>query len=657
MLKNVYGIQVTKFDNFNENEYKNLYENLQDIRLKESTMFLLNYLIETQKTSMTHIREAIEKKQKDFLEMDIHTKANLELTETIRTKSRNNSLLWLLDKTKTAPGARMLKQWIENPLIDIKKINERYNIVDKLIEEFILKEELKELLNEVYDLERLCAKVAYNTANARDLLQLKSSLKVLPDIKKTLKQIKFYKNIETKEKLLELLENGIYEEPPISTKEGYLIKEGYSKELDELKDLRKGGKNFISALEQKEREKTGIKNLKIGFNKVFGYYIEVTKANIKDVTDDFGYIRKQTLANAERYITNELKEKEDLILGAEEKIINLEYELFSNIREEVKKHISSLQNISDTISEIDVLLSFSSCAEENSYVRPKLIDDRSIKIIENRHPVVEKVMNEAYVPNDIYMDQKTNILLITGPNMSGKSTYMRQLAITVIMAQIGSFVPANSAEIPIFDKIFTRIGASDDLVSGMSTFMVEMTEANNAIQNATEKSLVLFDELGRGTATYDGMALAYSIIEYIHDNIKCKTLFSTHYHELIELESKLKDLKNIHVSAVEENGEIIFLHKIKEGPIDKSYGIHVAKLANLPKDLVKRATEILEVYEKESKKENKQLELIIDKKQDKKEATELEKQIKELNLLEMTPIEALNKLYEIKTKIDKDGYL
>ena len=581
--------------------------------------------------------------------MDVHTKRNLELTETLRLKQRNYSLIWLLDKTKTAMGSRRLKNFIENPLINPVEINKRYDMVETLLNEFIKKEELQNDLFEVYDLERLSGRIAFGNANARDLIQLKNSLKVLPHIKELLDSIHFYKEIETLDDLYQLLEESIYENPPISVKEGYLIKEGYNSELDELKSLRKGGKDFVAQFEATEREKTGIKNLKVGYNRVFGYYIEVSKGQTSLVKEEYGYERKQTLSNCERYISPILKEKEALILNAEERIVDLEYELFTGIREQIKEYIPRLQEVAKVISEIDVLQSFATVTEENNYVRPTIVEERTLKILDDRHPVVEKVIDGEFVPNDIVMDHNTNILLITGPNMAGKSTYMRQVAITVIMAQMGCFVPAREAILPIFDHIFTRIGASDDLVSGESTFMVEMMEANYAISNATEKSLILFDELGRGTATFDGMALAQSIIEYIHNKIKAKTFFSTHYHELTDLETTLTGVKNIHVSALEENGNIIFLHKIKEGSVDKSYGIHVAKLANMPDALIKRASEILEVYEnKEFKRDIKIQEALPLDELMNQESSKIEKEIEQINPLEMTPMDALNKLFELK---------
>ena len=652
LFKNNFKITVSLFDKKTDLiKYDYIYEDISDARLVEVIKYLLSYIDYTQFRNLSHLQKAILRETKNYLKMDIHTKRNLELTETLRLKQRNHSLIWLLDKTKTAMGSRLLKNFIENPLIDKKEIEKRYDCIEKLLEEFILTNDLEKYLLEVYDLERSSGRIAFGSANARDMLQLKNSLKVLPNIKDILTKIDFYKNIEDLNDLYELLDRSIYENPPMTIKEGYIIKEGYNSELDELKDLRKGGKDFVAKFENEERERTGIKNLKVGYNKVFGYYIEISKGNINLVKDEYGYERKQTLSNCERYISPILKEKENLILNAEEKIIDLEYQLFVEIRDKVKEYIPRLQEISKVISEIDCLQSFANVSSCNNYVRPKLVDERVIKLIDDRHPVVEQVIDSEYVPNDIIMDENTNILLITGPNMAGKSTYMRQLAITVIMSQIGCFVPASEATLPIFDAIFTRIGASDDLVSGESTFMVEMNEANNAISNATSNSLILFDELGRGTATFDGMALAQSIIEYIHDNIKCKTLFSTHYHELTDLENNLKNLKNIHVSAIEEDGNITFLHKIKNGSIDKSYGIHVAKLANLPDSLIKRANQILSVYENKEKKRDVIIQESLPLDDLIKEESVVEKELKKINPLEMTPIEAINFLYELKKKI------
>ncbi len=653
ILKNQFKLVVTISNEISDQkEYEYIYENLTDVRHITAIQLLLTYITNTQKRSLSHLEKVVIKDNKDYLKMDIHTKRNLELTETLRLKQRNYSLIWLLDKTKTAMGSRMLKNMIENPLVNKEEINKRYDMIEILLKEFIKKEELCNYLYEEYDLERLSGKVAFGSANAKDLLQLKTSLKYLPNIKKILEELGFDKNVEELNDLYELLEKAIYENPPLSIKEGYIIKDGYNEELDELKSLRKGGKDFIARFEEEEKERTGIKNLRVGFNRVFGYYIEVSKGNIDLIKEEYGYERRQTLSNCERYISPILKEKEALILNAEEKIIELEYELFVEIRNKIKEYIPRLQNIAKVISEIDVLQSFATVSEENNYVRPQISDKKEIRLISSRHPVVEKVIETEFVSNDIIMDENTCILLITGPNMAGKSTFMRELAISVIMAQIGCFVPASEAKLPIFDAIYTRIGASDDLVSGESTFMVEMKEAANAINHATEHSLILFDELGRGTATFDGMSLAQAIIEYIHTNIKCKTLFSTHYHELTDLDQTLNGLKNVHVSAIEENGNITFLHKVKDGSIDKSYGIHVAKLADLPDNLITRASNILKLYEnKELKRDVKiQESLPIDDLM-KEQKSPVEEELKKINILEVTPMEAMNILYQLKEKI------
>ncbi len=658
ILRDNYQILVTITNDICElDSYNYLYKNIQDIRLITTIKHLLQYIIETKKGDLSHLQEVEVIDIHKYLTFDVHTKKNLELTETIRLGEKTYSLLWLLDKTKTAMGSRLLKTNIENPLTDVNEINKRYDIIETLLTEFILKEELTRNLNEVYDLERLAGRISYGNLNARDLLQLKNSLKVLPDIKRILEEIKYPKTIDTLDDVYDLLEKSINEDAPITVKEGGLIKDGYSPELDELKSISSGSKDFILKMEQDERERTGIKNLKVGFNKVFGYYIEVSKGNIPLIKEEYGYDRKQTLANCERFITPLLKEKENIILGAEEKIVNLEYKLFMEIRDYVKEFIGKIQQVSKVIAEVDMMTSLATVSEENNYVRPVITEERNICIKDGRHPVVEKVSKATYVPNDVIMGSGIDILLITGPNMAGKSTYMRQLAITVIMAQIGSFVPAKSCTIPIFDKIFTRIGASDDLVSGESTFMVEMKEANYAIQEATPNSLILFDELGRGTATYDGMSLAQAILEYIHDKIKAKTLFSTHYHELTSLSADLSNLRNVHVSAIEEDGKITFLHKIKSGAVDKSYGIHVASLAKLPHSLIERANEILSIYENKNNKKQSfvQTSLFLDTNEKEEEVNYLEEKIKEVNPLEMTPMEALNFLYELKNSIkDKE---
>ena len=654
-LRRIHNILVTIIDEFLEDEnYSYIYSNIDDERIVLSIKQLLFYVVETKKGDMHHLKEAKIIKSTDYLEFDVNTKNNLELVETIRDRTRQFSLFWLLDKCKTAMGSRHLKANIEEPLRDKKELNRRYDFVSKLSTQFILRDDLIKALENVYDLERLCGRINYGNLNVKDMIQLKRSLGVLPEIKRILEELKYDKKIKTFEELYELLEKAIKEDAPLTLHEGNLIKKGYNKDLDELKDISTGSKDFIINMEQVERERTGIKNLKVGYNKVFGYYIEVSKGSIKEVKEEFGYERKQTLANAERYITPELKEKENIILGAEEKIVNLEYKLFMDIREVVKRYIRDLQETANIISEIDMLEAFSMVSDKYKFVRPNIVDNNNVELIDCRHPVVEQVLKDKYVSNNIIMDENTDILLITGPNMAGKSTYMRQFAITVIMAQIGCFVPCKSATLPLFDKIFTRIGASDNLVGGESTFMVEMKEANKALREATPNSLILFDEIGRGTATYDGMALAQAILEYIHDKIKAKTMFSTHYHELTSLDRDLHHLENVHVSAIEENGVLTFLHKVKKGPIDKSYGIHVANLAHLPNSLIDRADEILNVYENKSNKKEvyTQTSLFELTEEEIPKESILEQKLKEINPVEMTPMEAINYLYELKKEMN-----
>ncbi len=648
LLKNNYGIDVNVSREYLEDKYQNLVESVQDLRYKTGIKHLLYYLVVRELKELDHFSDVNVIDKNSYLSMDVHTIRNLELIETLRLKERTYSLIWLLDKTKTSMGSRMLKHWLLNPLKDKKLIEERYDKIEKLNEEFILKDELRNTLYEIYDIERLCGKVSCGNLNARDLLQLKNSLKVLPELKRIIESLGFNYDIDTHDILYKLLDDSIYENPPVTLKEGYLIKEGYNKELDELKNIRSGGKSFVADFESKLKESTGIKTLKVGFNKVFGYFIEVSKGQVKEIPQDLGWERRQTLTNCERFISPELKEKESMILNAEEKIINLEYDLFCKIKEEVKKYLISLKNLSYQISDIDAITSLAVVSDDYKLVRPTLNEEHIIEIIEGRHPVVERVSKNSYVSNDCIMNSDVNTLLITGPNMSGKSTYMRQLAIIIIMGQMGSFVPAKIANLPIIDKIFTRIGASDDLVSGESTFMVEMNEAKNAITGATRDSLILFDELGRGTATYDGMSLAQAILEYVNNNIKCKTLFSTHYHELTKMEEKLNGIKNVHVSASESDGEIVFLHKIKDGSIDKSYGIHVAKLSGMPSEVITRANEILNFYEnKKVEPTNDKIQLSMDFEEVKKDS-EIENKVKEIDPLNMTPIDAINFLYELK---------
>lgn len=695
-------VEIKMFDNlralkqivlsFEENcilpiEYQILVSEISDSNLQAAFGRLINYLIRTQKSALGHLQPVSLTKNDDFLHIDYNSRRNLELTETIRSKSRQGSLLWLLDKTKTAMGSRLLKQWIERPCINEQVIKERLDVVEAFIGDFMVKEELKQHLNEVYDLERLSGRIGFGNANARDLLQLNSSLKQIPNIKSLLSQLSIPSVFSQLEKMVDcthmtqLLEKAIVENPPIGIKEGGIIKDGYNETLDEYRYVINHGKDWILALEAQEREKTGIKSLKIKFNKVFGYYIEISKANLHLIPENAGYERKQTLVNAERFVTQELKEKENLILNAEEKSIQLEYELFSELRGIVKNEIPKIQQIAKVLAYFDVLQAFATMSEENRYTRPMLNKNHVIEIKDGRHPVVEKVLKDVqYVENDCIMPSDLSILLITGPNMSGKSTYMRQLALISIMAQIGCFVPASSANLPIFDQVFTRIGAADDLVSGHSTFMVEMMETNYALEHATKDSLILLDEIGRGTATFDGMALAQSIIEYVHDNIGAKTLFSTHYHELTQLEQQCPHLQNRHVRAEEHQGQLIFMHKVMEGPSDKSYGIHVAEIAKLPSPLITRAKELLTALEEDKvmiqpapvvKEEPKvlggsgQLSLFEEAKPIVKEVVKVEKKVEIVNpyediieelqsidLYQLTPMQAMNAMYEIKVKLN-----
>ena len=652
-LKNNYNIYISIFNNEIISDNKKLFININDEKLINNTNLLLNYLINNQKKDLSHLQLVEYVDSNLFLELDKECIRNLELTQTIRGKDRQNSLLGFMDKTRTAMGSRMLKSFIISPLIDKEEIEKRQNLVEKLINEFLIKSELRELLYQVYDLERLAGKVACGSLNAKDILQLKNSLRVLPDINNILMSLNLPK-LETFNELYDLLDRSINEDAPIGVKEGNIIKNGFSNELDELRTIRLGGKDFISNFEKEEKERTGIKTLKVGYNKVFGYYIEISKGQLSLVKDEFNYDRKQTLSNCERFITPLLKEKENLILNAEEKINNLEYEIFCSIKDEIKKYTSKLQSVSQSIAYYDVMQSFATIAEENNFVKPVINTDNNLYIDCGRHPVVESVIEKEYIPNDIIMDSNTNILIITGPNMSGKSTYMRELGIIVVLNQIGSYVPAKSANLPIFDKVFTRIGASDDLVGGESTFMVEMKESAYALKNATKNSLILFDELGRGTSTYDGMSLASSIIEYISNNIKCKTLFSTHYHELTSLEEKLNGVKNVHVTINDNDGDITFLHKVLPGPVDRSYGINVAKLAGLPKEVLSRSEELLKKYESNSNTNIKtrqimQYQLNLESNNN----DELINYIKTINPLETTPMQALDILDKIKKLSEK----
>lgn len=675
----------------NEAEVSYLTQDLTDEGQQAVVSLLVSYLLTTQKRSLAHLQKAISYRPSSFMKIDHYSKTNLELMTNMRSGKRQGTLAWLLDETKTAMGSRLLKRWLDRPLIDPKQISARQDKVQELLEHYFERNNIQQELIKVYDLERLAGRVAYGSVNGRDLIQLKTSLLQVPKIKYTLETLDapafadLEKQLDPLSDVASLIENSIVEDPPISVTDGGVIKDGYDQQLDEYRDAMNNGKQWIADLQKHEREVTGINNLKIGYNHVFGYYIEVTKVNLNKIPRD-RYERKQTLVNAERFSTPELKEKEALILGAQEKSTALEYDVFVKIREKVKKQIKRLQSLAQALSELDVLQSFAVVSEDYHFVRPQMNTGHVLKIKDGRHPVVEKFMgHQEYVPNDVMMDESTDILLITGPNMSGKSTYMRQLALTAVMAQMGCFVPAERAELPIFDQIFTRIGAADDLISGESTFMVEMMEANNALMHATDRSLILFDEIGRGTATYDGMALAQAIIEYIHEHLRAKTLFSTHYHELTALETTLSRLKNVHVGATEKNGELVFLHKVSAGPADKSYGIHVAKLAGMPEDLLKRADQILSSLEKKDVKlptipasieqqseaskvkektvhpatqpplvdPNGQVELFGTPAPKAKDpaAAKIIKQLKNPNLMGMTPMDVMNQIYQWQQKL------
>lgn len=660
-LKQVTSITISIEDNIQDVNY--LKSLSQDLDKEEQIVFnrLINYVIKTQKRTLVHLQPVSKYSIDGFLKIDFSSQRNLELIETLRFQNRKNTLLSVLDKCETAMGSRLLKKNISFPLVDRNEIIGRYDVIDKLHKYFLETSEIRNYLKDVYDLERIVGRISYGNANPRDLLQLKKSLNTIPSIKRRLERMKlheyfqldtYYQDYLT---IYQLIDKSILEDAPLTIKEGNIIKPGFNKELDELQMMSKNNKEYLLNLEAREQERTGIRNLKVGFNRVFGYYIEVTKSNIPLIKEEFGYIRKQTLTNAERYITEELKEKETQILRAEEKSIELEYNLFIEIRNTIKNYTKQLQFLAKQLAKLDMLQAFARVSKENNYVRPVITDKSMINIKAGRHPVIEHFLDEPFIANDLYMDENESVILITGPNMSGKSTFMRQIALIAIMAQIGCFVPAKSAEIPIFDAIFTRIGAADDIVSGQSTFMVEMMEVNNALKYATNRSLILFDEIGRGTATFDGMALAQAIIEYVHEKIKCKTLFSTHYHELTALEESLPNLKNVHVSAIEEKGNVVFVHKVLPGAIDKSYGINVAKLAKLPDEVILRANDLLikleqnSNYGKKMSIEHYVQPLIFDSKTPQEQ--EVIDEIKQLNLNQTSPLEALNILDSLQKKL------
>ena len=637
---------------------------------------LLKYLYETQKTTLSNLVAIHPYTTGKFMIIDSSTRRNLELVETLREKQKRGSLLWVLDKTRTAMGARTLRSFVEQPLIERTEIEERYDAIDEFNTNAITREEIREYLNPVYDLERLITRVTYQTANPRDLIAFRNSIHMLPPIKTLMSDFqspllkRLYEQLDTLDELYELIERSIAEEPPLTLHDGGILKEGYNEEVDRLRKAKTDGKSWLADLEAKEREKTGIKNLKIKYNKVFGYYLEVTNS-FKDMVPDY-FTRKQTLANAERFITPELKELEDVILGAEDKLIVLEYELFREVRQKVADEVVRIQKTAKAVAQIDVFASLATVAEQNNYCRPKLNEKGLIDIKDGRHPVVERmIQNEMFVANDTYLDNGSNrVSIITGPNMAGKSTYMRQSALIVLMAQIGSFVPAKSAKIGIVDRIFTRVGASDDLASGQSTFMVEMSEVANILRNATSNSLLILDEIGRGTSTFDGLSIAWAVVEHISNPrlLGAKTLFATHYHELTELEGKLNSVNNYCIAVKEKGDDIVFLRKIVKGGADKSYGIQVAKLAGVPDNVIERAKEIVEELsnnditeivqnisaEGSSKRSKPKLDE-VDLEQisllDTMDNDTILNELKELDLGQMTPIEAMNKLYELQNKV------
>lgn len=635
-------------------EYRHLLNGIEDDRVETAIGVLTNYLDETQKRNMAHLNVVEMVYENDFLQMDFSTKQNLELTSSLRSNSRSQTLWSFLDKCRSSMGSRLLKKWIEYPLVDTAMINRRLDAVEYLNDNFITKDELREHLGFVYDMERLSARVAYGSANPRDILRLIKTLEHTPQIFELFHDCSAYEefqSIDPCRELYDMIEGAIIDNPPLTLKDGGVFVESYNEELDQVREIGKNGKNWILELENKERERTGVKSLKIGYNRVFGYYIEVTKTNLDSIKDEFGYVRKQTLTNAERFITQELKDKEDAIVHAQERSIRLEAELFNHLLNQIKVYLPKLHDLSHALATIDALYALAEISSENGYTRPQFHTGHSIHMKEARHPILDRMMKTTrYVSNDLEMGEDNDILMITGPNMGGKSTYMRQTVLLVIMAQIGCFVPAKKAEMPIFDQIFTRIGASDDIMSGQSTFMVEMIEANNALQNATANSLILFDEIGRGTSTYDGMALAQAMIEYIMRNIKAKTLFSTHYHELTEMAEKNAGIRNVHVDVHEEDDKVTFLYRVLDGKADKSYGINVARLAHLPSSVLERAKQILDNLELQPNmvKEVKPP-LVIEK--ENPQHMQIINQVKQVDVNKMTPMEAMQFLYELKEKM------
>ncbi|MGL4949916.1 MAG: DNA mismatch repair protein MutS [Anaeroplasmataceae bacterium] len=659
-LIKIQKVIVSRFDNMSINsDYSNLVKQVQP-KYHKSLYLILNYLTHTQKIVLNHFKKIVLFNNDDYLKIDSFTKKNLELIETARTNQKQGSLLWLLDNCKTAMGSRLLNRWIDKPLVNLESIMKRQNMIDLFINNYIEQETIKDCLNSVYDLERIIGKISHNSVNAKDYVNLKNSLKVIPTINSVIHSLSVKTNIlstlNSHNEFYNLLSTALIDNPPMTIKDGGIIKCGYSFELDELRKVANNSSNWLIDYEENLKNNTGIKNIKIGYNRVFGYFIEIPKSSQNLVNDSFGFVRKQTLSNAERYVTDELKVFEEKALGSSDKIVRLEYNLFLKIKEQSLMYLSSLQELADQLSNLDCLINLAEVSLKNNYTKPSFNNEYIIDIEEARHPVIEKIIETDFVHNDIKISEK-NILLITGPNMSGKSTYMRELAVITIMAQIGCFVPAKKANLFIFDHIFTRIGSSDDLLNGQSTFMVEMMEANYAIKYATKNSLILFDELGRGTSTYDGLALAWSIIEYIHQKINCITLFSTHYHELIELEKTLNKLKNIHVDVSEHNDSIIFSHKVLDGGASKSYGINAAALAGIPQTIIKRSKEVLKSLEHTNHKntvpnlfDNTFEDEVIKVKVD-PIFEAIKSDLDHLDVNSITPIEALSILNNLKNKI------
>ena len=654
MLQNESSITVSQCnDERISEEYRPLCQHIEDVHMLSAIGRLLNYLEATQMRSMSHLREFRYSDSEEYLNMDFSTITNLELITPSKSNARAITLYSFLDKTRSALGSRKLKSWIARPLRSEEKMQQRLNMISYLNKNFLKREELKENLSELYDIERIAAKVAYGSVNPKDCLRLKKSLQVVPAILQIIRDSNLYPeydDIDSCADVYQLLDEALVEDPPLLISEGGIFKEGYNQQLDEYHQVTSQGQSWLTQLEQKEKEKTGIKTLKIGYNRVFGYYIEVSKGQISQIKDEWGYIRKQTLTTCERYITDELKQQEDIILHAQERAIKLEGALYSEMISKIKGRIIAIQLLADALAVSDAIYALSVISSGHGYVRPEYSHEGVVDIKAGRHPILDSFKDMKYVANDLYLDNEVSTLIITGPNMGGKSTYMRQCVLLAIMAQIGCYLPAKKAVLPIFDQIFTRIGSNDDILAGQSTFMMEMTEANNALQNATKDSLIIFDEIGRGTSTYDGMALAQAILEYIDGVIGAKTLFSTHYHELTSLENNMEHIRNRNVAVEEADGKVTFLYKVKEGKANRSYGIHVASLAKLPDAVIDRAKSLLKEFENRKQHNNDQSQIVMMEviPNDVKEIREILKAVDPNN---MTPLEALQLIASLKGKI------